>query len=130
MRRQLSEIPLDTPLPDALTRALLDFNDVPADQIALHRSRMALILTVPSLQAYSMVMYEGWRGVVADYVAIRTGTAATDHGPRTVGWLMLGIAVAAYEQWLLDDETSLSDLLTAGARSLHGGVAGLLPPDD
>jgi mycofactocin system transcriptional regulator len=127
MRRQLAEIPSDTPLADALTRALLDFNVVPPDQTALHRARMSLILTVPSLQGYSMVMYEGWRGVIADYVAVRTGGAPTDHVPRTVGWLLLGVAVSAYEQWLRDDESSLSDLLRIGARSLHQGVAGLVP---
>ncbi len=127
MRRQLAEIPADTPLADALTRALLDFNDVPPDQVALHRARMSLILTVPSLQAYSMVMYEGWRGVIADYVAVRTGGAPTDHVPRTIGWLMLGVAVSAYEQWLRDDDASLSELLGIGARSLHEGLAGLAP---
>lgn len=125
MREQLGEIPRETALADALTGALLNFNRFPDDQTELHRKRMALILTVPALQGYSMVLYEDWRNVVAEYVAARTGANVTDHGPRTVGWLLLAVAMAAYEQWLLDDAASLPHLLEVGARTLHGGLAEL-----
>ncbi len=38
-----------------------------------HRQRMRVILQTAELQAHSMTMYAGWRGVVADFVAERTG---------------------------------------------------------
>ena len=126
MRTQLAELPSSIPLAEGLTTALLEFNTFPADQAATHRKRMELILTVPALQGYSMVMYGGWRTVVAEYVARRTGSKPTDHGPRTAGWLLLGVAVAAYEQWLSDDGLSLPDLLTQGAAALQDGLNGLV----
>ena len=54
---------------DAANNAkLLDaMKDVPDEQRGLHRTRMKLILTVPALQGYSMVMYEDWRRVVAQF---------------------------------------------------------------
>ena len=122
MREYLSYLPDGTSIPDALTAALLDFNTFPDDQSGIHRTRMELILTVPALQGYSMVMYEEWRGVVAEYVARRTGRKADDHGPRTVGWLVLGVAVAAYEQWLADSSLSLQKLLRSGAAALQSGI--------
>ncbi|TSE02190.1 mycofactocin system transcriptional regulator [Skermania sp. ID1734] len=126
MRRQLASLPDDVSLADGLTVALLDFNNVPADQAGLHRKRMRVILTTPSLQAYSLVMYEGWRDVVAEYVAARTGTSPRDHVPRTTGWLLLGVAMSAYEQWLADSAESLPDLLRRGASALSGGLAALM----
>ena len=73
-----------------------------------------------------MVMYKDWRRVVAQFVSARTGVPATEHGPRTIGWLMLGIAISAYEQWLADEDSRLHDLLASGARALHEGVGGLV----
>ena len=125
MREHLAMLPSSMPLAESLTAALLEFNTFPDDQAATHRKRMSLILTVPALQAYSMVMYEGWRSVVAEYVARRTGSKPTDHVPRTTGWLLLGIAVSAYEQWLDDESTPLPALLFRGAQSLRGGLDGL-----
>lgn len=126
MREQLATLPSTIPLAEGLTAALLEFNTFPDDQAATHRTRMELILTVPALQGYSMVMYEGWRSVVAEYVARRTGSKPTDHGPRTAGWLLLGIAISAYEQWLDDDSAPLAALLESGAQALQAGLDGLV----
>ena len=57
------------PIRDALRAALLAFNDF--DDTDRHRQRMRLILETEALQAYSMTMYAGWRGVVAAFVAGR-----------------------------------------------------------
>lgn len=122
MRAELSELPEEMPMTDALTSALLHFNTVPADEAAMHRKRMSLILNTPTLQAYSSVMYEGWRTVVAEYVAERLGLRPTDHGPRTVGYLLLGIAMSAYEQWLADATLELTDLLASGMKQLSEGL--------
>ena len=123
MREHFNSLPEDMPLVDALESALLTFNTFPPEETAVHRKRMELILTVPTLQAYSSVMYEGWRQVVAEYAAKRMKLEPTDHGPRTVGYLLLGVAMAAYEQWLTDDALELPELLRTGTQSLRTGIS-------
>ncbi|MGW4478880.1 mycofactocin system transcriptional regulator [Rhodococcus triatomae] len=130
MREQLASLPADIPLAEGLTRALLEFNRFPPDVAPVHRQRMQVILNAPALQAYSMVMYTGWREVVAEYVAARTGASTTDHLPRTAGWMMLGTALAAYEQWLADESLELIDLLRSGSEILTHGLAALSGPAD
>lgn len=122
LRAHLDGLPDDIALPDALRSALLQFNTFPFEEAAIHRQRMSLILGNAALQSYSMVMYEGWRAVIADYVAARTNCAPTDHLPRTLGWILLGIAISAYEQWLADDEANLVELLLAGTSILYIGL--------
>lgn len=118
MRRFLAELPADLPLAAGLRRALLDFNTFPPAEAGWHRQRMALLLDVPALQAHSALKYVGWRRVVAEHVAARLGQDPADHRPRTVGWVLLGVALAAYEQWLEDPSLDLLELLAAGADAL------------
>lgn len=47
-----------------------------------------------------MLMYADWRQVIAGFCAARLGIDADGHLPQTIGWLCLGTALAAYEQWL------------------------------
>ncbi|WP_070377793.1 mycofactocin system transcriptional regulator [Rhodococcus sp. WMMA185] len=125
MRTQLEEQPEDISIADTLTAALLQFNSFPISEEANHRKRMRLILRVPALQAYSVVMYEGWRGVISEYVADRLGADPADHIPRTVGNLVLGIAMSAYEQWLDDESVELRQLLATGMHLLRDGLGAL-----
>lgn len=125
LRSLLDGLPADIPLADGIRSALLEFNTFPEDEKPVHRQRMALILRNSALQSYSMLMYEGWREVIADYVAKRTDSAPTDHFPRTVGWMVLGVAMSAYEQWLTDETLELSQLLSDGARTLSAGLDGI-----
>lgn len=99
------------PIRSALRSALLDFNTFDDSEAPRHRQRMRVILQTAELQAYSMTMYAGWRGVVADFVAGRTGTRPEDLVPQTVAWLMLGVALAAYEYWLAHEELPLTSAL-------------------
>ena len=122
MRRLLADVPADMPVSEALRKALLDFNEVPPTHRDHHRKRMRLLLGVPALQAHSMLMYTGWREVVAEFVAARTGTEPGDHLPQTVAWTLLGTALAAYQQWLDDPDADLDELLTRGARVLSNGL--------
>lgn len=118
----LDRLPEDMDLADGLRSALVQFNTFPDEETAVHRQRMSLILGNPALQSYSMVMYEGWRAVIAEYVARRTGGDATDHFPRTVGWMVLGVAISAYEQWLTDERSDLTELLTDGTTTFFSGL--------
>ncbi|MFT4199417.1 mycofactocin system transcriptional regulator [Gordonia sp. (in: high G+C Gram-positive bacteria)] len=126
MRALLEGLPDDLPLADALARALVEFNDVPDDQVARHRRRMRLLLTVPALQAHSMLMYADWRQTIAGYAARRLHQGADDYQPQLIGWLALGTALAAYDQWLADPldpgAQGLRALLVEGSRLLAVGI--------
>lgn len=125
MRELLHNTPETLRTGIALRQALLTFNDFPADETARHRVRMRMILEVPALQAYSMLMYTGWREVIAEFVAQRRGMATSDLLPQTVGWTLLGVALAAYERWLTDETLALTDLLGAGFDAADVGLRGL-----
>ena len=103
MRDLLADLDPGVPIGDALRTALLAFNTFDEQETARHRQRMRVILETAALQAYSMTMYAGWRGVVAAFVAMRLGAKAGDLVPQTVAWTMLGVALSAYEHWLADD---------------------------
>ncbi|MGC4936067.1 mycofactocin system transcriptional regulator [Gordonia sp. DT30] len=125
LRAMLAEIPAGLPIAEAVTRALIAFNAVPDPMLDSHRRRMQLLLGVPSLQAHSMLMYADWRQVIAEFCAHRLGLADDDHLPQTIGWMCLGTALAAYEQWLADADADLEELIRAGCRVLANGVAAL-----
>lgn len=120
----------DEPLSSALRSALLAFNTFfdPPSETERHRQRMRVILQTAELQAHSMTMYAGWRGVVADFVAERTGRKPGDLAPQSVAWLMLGgVALSAYEYWLADETVSLPqaigdafDIVAHGLDDLDG----------
>ncbi|MGB6072394.1 MAG: mycofactocin system transcriptional regulator [Rhodococcus sp. (in: high G+C Gram-positive bacteria)] len=122
LRAHLNDLPENIGLADGLRSALVQFNSFPEEEAAVHRQRMSLILGNPALQSYSMLMYKGWRAVIAEYVAARSASDPTDHFPRTVGWMVLGVAISAYEQWLTDDRSNLVELLTAGIAPLQSGL--------
>lgn len=111
MRDLLAGLDEQVPVRDALRTALLAFNTFDQSEAGHHRQRMRVILQTAELQAYSMTMYAGWREVIADFVATRTGTKTSDLLPQTVAWTMLGIALSAYEHWLDDESVSLQHAL-------------------
>ncbi|EGD53581.1 mycofactocin system transcriptional regulator [Gordonia neofelifaecis] len=129
LRDLLRSSPADVPLGVALRDALIAFNTVPEPELDEHRRRMALLLGVPALQAHSMLMYADWRQVIADHCAERLGLDPASHIPQTIAWQTLGTALAAYDQWLLDPDSDLTELLEIGSRVLIGGVASLATPD-
>ncbi len=101
-----------------LRDAIVAFNQVPESEREHHRRRMHLLLTVPALQAHSMLMYADWRQVIAEHVARRLGLAAGDHTPQTIAWMALGVALAAYDQWLQQPDGDLEALLRTGCELL------------
>ena len=111
-----------TPMRMALRAALLDFNTFDTAEAPRHRQRMRVILKTAELQAYSMTMYAGWREVVAGFVARRTGGRSADLMPQTVAWLMLGVALAAYEHWLADDMVPLRQALAEAFDTMADGL--------
>lgn len=123
MRRRLNASPAEAQLIDAIRHAIVDFNRVAPEQVPAHRRRMNLILRVPALQAHSTLRYAAWRQVIADFVADRSGLDSGALLPRAIGHAMLGVAVAAYEQWLDSADDDLCDLLDTAVLTLMS-VAG------
>jgi TetR/AcrR family transcriptional regulator, regulator of mycofactocin system len=117
MEGWLARAPDDVPLLDALTDAVVRFNDLPPEAVPAHRQRMSLILHVPALQAHSTLRYADWRAVVARFAARRLGTPVDALLPQLIGHLSLGSAVAAYERWLADDGADLAALLAEAFRT-------------
>jgi TetR/AcrR family transcriptional regulator, regulator of mycofactocin system len=125
MRAWLATCPADTPLMDAIRLAIVDFNTVPAEDLVWHRRRMRLILDVPVLMSHSMLRFAEWRQVIADYVAERTGEPSHALLPQTIAYASLGVAIAAYEQWLHADgdlTTLLDDAMRGLASSFSEGA--------
>jgi mycofactocin system transcriptional regulator len=122
MRKQLAEYPPDVPLIEAIREALVDFNRIEPDEAPWHRRRMELILTTPALQAHSTLRYTAWRQVLADFVATRLEVSPDSLAPQAIAYATLGIALAAYEQWLRTPGAELPELLTAGVRELSAAV--------
>ncbi|MGH3211475.1 MAG: mycofactocin system transcriptional regulator [Trebonia sp.] len=118
MRVRLKACPPEVPLADAIRVALIDFNRVTPAQVPLHRRRMELILRVPTLLAHSTLRFTAWRDVVAGFVAERTGTRQDDLAPQAIAHAVLGVAIAAYEHWLDDQDSDLGTLLDQAMRQL------------
>lgn len=122
LRELLDGTEPEAPLGDALRAALLAFNTFDEGETARHRRRMRVILQTDELQAYSMTMYAGWRSVIAEFVARRAGLAPVDLRPQTVAWMMLGVALSAYEHWLGDEELALPQALGEAFDTIRGGL--------
>ncbi|WKG04746.1 mycofactocin system transcriptional regulator [Mycolicibacterium sp. HK-90] len=127
LRELLTTVSTEIPLADALRDALLSFNTYDAQEMTQHRQRMRVILGTAELQAYSMTMYAGWREVIATYVAHRIGAQPGDLMPQTVGWLMLGVALSAYEHWLGDESVSLTHSIAEAFEVARPGLEALAP---
>jgi mycofactocin system transcriptional regulator len=125
MRDLLVDLDPDVPIDEALRTALLAFNSFDDKETARHRQRMRVILETAALQAYSMTMYAGWRAVVAAFVARRLDAKAEDLVPQTVAWMMLGVALSAYEYWLADESVSLATALGGAFDTVSEGLKAL-----
>jgi TetR/AcrR family transcriptional regulator, regulator of mycofactocin system len=61
--------------------------------------------------------------VIAEFVADRTGQRSDTLAPQAIAHAVLGVAVAAYEQWLDDEDAELGLLLDAAMRQLGAAFA-------
>lgn len=118
MRAQLQVVPDDIPMMEALRRAVIEFNRFPEAEVPFHRERMWLLLNVPSLVAHSTLRYAAWRQVVADYVARRRAEPPGSLEAQSIAWVCLGLCLAAYEQWLAQEDADLLELLDEAFRRL------------
>ena len=121
LKSNLHAIPRSVPLMDALRQAVVAFNALAPDQVAPHRARMQLILSVPALTARSSIRYAQWRAVIEEFAADRLSLPSDHLSPRSIGHTALGAALAAHEQWLQDESSDLSALLDLAFTALANG---------
>ena len=123
----------DVPLLHAIRAGVVHFNTFSDDVLESHRVRMSLILNNPVLQAHATLRYQKWRGVVARLAGERLGCRPDDFTPMVIAHIALGAALASYEQWLLDPQSDLVDLLDRAlgvlAESVNLTVVPTLAPD-
>lgn len=124
MRTRLEAGDSGAALMDTLRRALVEFNRVDETELPWHRRRMELILRVPALQAHATLRYAAWRRVIAEYVGLRQRQSPDSLAPQAIAHAMLGVAIAAYEQWLVRTDADLAGLLDTAMRELAAGFAG------
>lgn len=119
MDEWLASSPEDAPMLATLSDAVVRFNSIDPDTVTAHRQRMSLILHVPALQAHSTLRYADWRGVVARFAARQLHQPEHSLVPQLVGHVALAAAVAAYEQWLADDDADLEVVMAAAFAALE-----------
>jgi mycofactocin system transcriptional regulator len=117
-RSELAAIPEEVPLLAGLREAVKAFNRLPDGAEGQHRVRMAMVLHTPALQAHSTLRYAGWRTVVAEHVAARSGRSVDDFPCQLLAHKVLACCVAAYEQWLSHPTADLQGLLDEALSSL------------
>jgi mycofactocin system transcriptional regulator len=119
----LRALPQDQPVHAVVQQGVLAFNRFDPTADPPHRERMRLLLGTPALLAHSVLRYDEWRRVIADYVAERRGLAPTDPLPETVSQVCLALAVSAYTLWLRDPQTPLERRLEDSLSDLRGYLA-------
>ena len=132
MRSRLAHAENDAPIIDVLRSAVIEFNRFPDDELTMHRSRMWLLLNVPTLRAHSTLRYAEWRQVIAEFVANRLGALPSDLTPQTIAGACLGISLAAYEQWLEREDANLVELFDvafSSAEAIFGTVEARSPAE-
>ncbi|MCC9196861.1 mycofactocin system transcriptional regulator [Arthrobacter sp. zg-Y820] len=120
MAEYLRSLPAEQPLIAGLCSAVIEFNRFPPEEAPFHRQRMELLLHVPTLLAHSTLRYAAWRQVVAEHVAQRLDVPEDSLKPQAIAWGLLGLCLAAYEQWLRSDASDLTQLLRESLKLVDG----------
>jgi mycofactocin system transcriptional regulator len=123
MREYLGSLPPEVPLREGIRTAVIEFNRFPNVEESFHRQRMTLLLTVPTLVGHSTLRFAAWRAAVAEFAAARLGQAPEDLLPQTIAYTYLAVSIAAYEQWLRTEGTSVTDLLAQAMDDLGDAFA-------
>ncbi|MDK3255316.1 TetR family transcriptional regulator [Blastococcus capsensis] len=113
------------PVLTSVCAAYVDVNDYPDGELPLLRERMRLILTEPALLAHSQVRFAEIDRVVAEHVAARTGGSPTGLLPRLVAAGTRAAATTAFETWLGEEGTPLTEHLHLAFAELSGGFPSL-----
>src|SRR4051794_15485473 len=105
---------------DRVCAAYVEVNDYAPADLPVLRERMRLILTEPALLPHPELRYAEIARAVAEHVARRTGTAPAALLPRLVATTTRAAATTAFEVWVADGRTRLTDALHAAFAELAG----------
>ncbi|MEO9246330.1 mycofactocin system transcriptional regulator [Citricoccus nitrophenolicus] len=132
LRSTLALVPDQQPLMAALRRAVVEFNRVPAEAVEQHRARLGLILSEPELIARSLLKFQLWREVIAEFAGRRLGMPGSSFLPELIGEIALSAAVAAYREWIPHPSADLPTLIDTAFEAMtdlegleHGSAATL-----
>jgi AcrR family transcriptional regulator len=115
--------PPDVPPIEALRHALRAvFADLPADEAAQQRERMALVRGLPELRAAMLDAFIKTVQQVADLVAVRVGRPATDFAVLTFAGALLGVMFAVLLSTNEDPAADFFSMLDAGLAYLEAGL--------
>ncbi len=98
------------------------FGGLGADELAVQRQRMALIMREPDLRAAMLVDIAELVGQVAELLAKRTGRSADDFAVRNLAGAVLGVAMATMLAWSDDPPADLGQLFDRGLAHLEAGL--------
>ena len=113
LRRELRAQDRSAPLHAAVGAAVVAANRYEPDELPRLRIRMALITSVPALQAHAALRYADWRAVVAEFVAERTAAAPGDLEPQVIAHVALGVAMSAFLHWSAHEDDDLEQTLAS-----------------
>jgi mycofactocin system transcriptional regulator len=116
------------PVLERVCAAYVEVNDYADVDLPVLRERMRLILGEPALLAHSELRYAEIDRAVAEHVARRTGARPDDLLPRLVATTTRAAATTAFEIWLADGRTRLTDDLHAAFAELASGFPALGTP--
>ncbi len=120
LRSALAGSDPDLPLMDAIRQAVVAVNSYRAEDLAHLRHRTQLQHGNPALVAHSILHYERWQSVVAEFAADRLGRPAEALLPQVIARSVFGAAYAGFASWLSDDSGDLGPRLDAALRALAG----------
>ena len=113
------------PVLAAVCAAYVEVNDDPDSQLHLLRERMQLILTEPALVAHSQLRYAEVDRVVARHISSRTGITPDHLVPRLLAATTRAAATTAFEAWLADHRSRLTDQLRLAFAEMADGFPSL-----
>jgi len=123
LRHALDEADRALPLMASIREAVIAINRYTSQDIPELRTRMELLSSVSVLQASAASHYDAWEAAVADYVSARTGDAPDSLYPLAIGRTMLAACRTAYDLWIAEGESDLTEYLEKAIRALASGFA-------
>ena len=125
LRAALEAADAQSPVLKAIREGVLAVNRYTAADVPELRTRMNLINSSPALAASAAVHYDAWEQAIIDFAAARMHTNPKALRPVAVGRATLAVCRAAYEQWAVRADASLSHYLDQALRLLVDGFGTL-----
>jgi TetR/AcrR family transcriptional regulator, regulator of mycofactocin system len=118
---ELSLVPDDVPMMDAIRHAVVSANHYHAEGVPQMRMRMTLFATVPALSAGAAEHYEAWERAISEFAGARLCQSAESLYPLAVGRATLATCRAAYDRWSARADADLTVYLDAALAALAAG---------